>query len=204
MATGGRAYSSGCTTTAGREGRSARRPFLKRASAQNEECGNHCPSHESRCQPGATGHLCKSSIPIVGRGTGQTLAITSTAAVTNPMGGTAARSRRPLRSTGPTLRAPRRLRRSFASKRWPAAHRPARVAAGWGRSKPPAFVEASHPDVELVVPPSMPYRGGVFRGAERIVRWFSEDLWEMWADFSSTPTDFIDRGDTSPRQGHDP
>jgi ketosteroid isomerase-like protein len=69
------------------------------------------------------------------------------------------------------------------------------IFAGWGRSKPPAFVEASHPDVELVVPPSMPYRGGVFRGAERIVRWFSEDLWEMWADFSSTPTDFIDGGD---------
>lgn len=50
-------------------------------------------------------------------------------------------------------------------------------------------------DAELIVPETMPYGGGTFRGRERIERWFAEDLWEMWAEFSSVPVDLIDGGD---------
>ena len=59
----------------------------------------------------------------------------------------------------------------------------------------PALEGAMHPDAELIVPESMPYGGGVFRGQERIEQWFAEDLWQLWAEFSSTPTDFIDGGE---------
>jgi ketosteroid isomerase-like protein len=68
-------------------------------------------------------------------------------------------------------------------------------ASGWGKGKPPNLDESVHPDAELIAPDSMPYGGGLFRGRERIAQWFAADLWEMWADFSSTPTDFIDAGD---------
>jgi ketosteroid isomerase-like protein len=68
-------------------------------------------------------------------------------------------------------------------------------SSGWGKGKPPDLGDSLHPDAELVAPDSMPYGGGVFRGRERIAQWFAEDLWEMWADFSSTPTDLIDGGD---------
>jgi ketosteroid isomerase-like protein len=68
-------------------------------------------------------------------------------------------------------------------------------AGGWGMGKPPDLGDAVHLDAELAAPGSMPYGGGVFRGRERIARWFAEDLWEMWAEFSSTPTDLIDGGD---------
>ena len=68
-------------------------------------------------------------------------------------------------------------------------------ASGWGKGKPPDLDDSVHPDAELIAPDSMPYGGGVFQGRERIAQWFAEDLWEMWADFSSTPTDLIDGGD---------
>ena len=68
-------------------------------------------------------------------------------------------------------------------------------AGDWGKGKPPALEGAMHPDAELIVPESMPYGGGVFRGQERIEQWFAEDLWQLWAEFSSTPTDFIDGGE---------
>jgi len=68
-------------------------------------------------------------------------------------------------------------------------------ASDWGKGKPPALEGAVHPEVELIVPDSMPYGGGVFRGRERIEQWFAEDLWQIWAEFSSTPTDFIDGGE---------
>jgi ketosteroid isomerase-like protein len=68
-------------------------------------------------------------------------------------------------------------------------------ASDWGKGKPPALEGAMHPEAELIVPDSMPYGGGVFRGRERIEQWFAEDLWQLWAEFSSTPTDFIDGGE---------
>jgi ketosteroid isomerase-like protein len=68
-------------------------------------------------------------------------------------------------------------------------------ASDWGKGKPPALEDAVHADVELIVPESMPYGGGVYRGRERIEKWFAEDLWMLWAEFSSTPVDFIDAGD---------
>jgi ketosteroid isomerase-like protein len=68
-------------------------------------------------------------------------------------------------------------------------------ASDWGKGKPPALEGAMHPEAELIVPESMPYGGGVFRGQERIEQWFAEDLWQLWAEFSSTPTDFIDGGE---------
>jgi len=68
-------------------------------------------------------------------------------------------------------------------------------ASDWGKGKPPALEGAMHPEAELIVPESMPYGGGIFRGQERIEQWFAEDLWRLWAEFSSTPTDFIDGGD---------
>jgi ketosteroid isomerase-like protein len=71
-------------------------------------------------------------------------------------------------------------------------------ASGWGKGKPPDLGDSVHPDAELIAPDSMPYGGGLFRGRERIAQWFAEDLWEMWADFSSTPTDLIDGGDKMP------
>ncbi len=67
-------------------------------------------------------------------------------------------------------------------------------ASGWGKGKPPAL-EGVHPEAELIVPESMPYGGGVYRGRERIAKWFVEDLWVLWDEFSSTPVDFIDGGD---------
>jgi ketosteroid isomerase-like protein len=68
-------------------------------------------------------------------------------------------------------------------------------ASDWGKGKPPALEDAVHADVELIVPDSMPYGGGVYRGRERMEKWFAEDLWMLWANFSSTPVDFIDAGD---------
>jgi ketosteroid isomerase-like protein len=68
-------------------------------------------------------------------------------------------------------------------------------AGDWGKGKPPALEGAAHADVELIVPESMPYGGGVYRGRERIEKWFAEDLWVLWAEFSSTPVDLIDAGD---------
>jgi ketosteroid isomerase-like protein len=68
-------------------------------------------------------------------------------------------------------------------------------ASDWGKGKPPELGDFVHPDAELIAPASMPSGGGVFRGRERIAQWFAEDLWEMWTDFSSTPTDLIDGGD---------
>jgi ketosteroid isomerase-like protein len=68
-------------------------------------------------------------------------------------------------------------------------------ASGWGKGRPPALDGALHPEAELIVPESMPYGGGVFRGQQRIEKWFAEDLWELWREFSSTPVDFIDAGD---------
>lgn len=68
-------------------------------------------------------------------------------------------------------------------------------ASGWGKGKPPDLGDAVHVDAELIAPNSMPYGGGVFHGRDRIAQWFAEDLWEMWAEFSSTPTDLIDGGD---------
>jgi ketosteroid isomerase-like protein len=68
-------------------------------------------------------------------------------------------------------------------------------ASGWGKGRPPALDGVLHPDAELIVPESMPYGGGVFRGQQRIEKWFAEDLWELWTEFSSTPVDFIDAGD---------
>ena len=68
-------------------------------------------------------------------------------------------------------------------------------ASGWGKGKPPDLGDWLHPEAELVVPESMPYGGGVYRGRDRIEKWFSEDLWELWDEFSSTPVDVIDGGD---------
>jgi len=68
-------------------------------------------------------------------------------------------------------------------------------ASDWGKGKPPTLEGAMHPEAELIVPEGMPYGGGVFRGQERIGQWFAEDLWQLWAEFSSTPTDFIDGGE---------
>jgi ketosteroid isomerase-like protein len=68
-------------------------------------------------------------------------------------------------------------------------------ASDWGKGKPPALDGAMRPEAELIVPESMPYGGGVFRGRERIEQWFAEDLWQLWAELSSTPTDFIDGGE---------
>ncbi len=68
-------------------------------------------------------------------------------------------------------------------------------ASDWGKGRPPDLGDALHANTELIVPDSLPYGGGVFEGRERILRWFAEDLWEMWVEFSSTPTDLIDRGD---------
>jgi ketosteroid isomerase-like protein len=65
----------------------------------------------------------------------------------------------------------------------------------WGRGRPPDVGDALHVDAELIAPDSLPYGGGVFEGRERVLRWLAEDLWEMWAEFSSTPTDLIDGGD---------
>jgi ketosteroid isomerase-like protein len=66
----------------------------------------------------------------------------------------------------------------------------------WGKGKPPDTGDALHPDAELIVPDGMPYGAGVYRGRERIERWFAEDLWQLWAEFSSTPVQLIDGGDT--------
>jgi ketosteroid isomerase-like protein len=68
-------------------------------------------------------------------------------------------------------------------------------ASRWGKGRPPALDGALRPEAELIVPESMPYGGGVFRGQQRIEKWFAEDLWELWREFSSTPVDFIDAGD---------
>jgi hypothetical protein len=69
------------------------------------------------------------------------------------------------------------------------------LASDWGKGKPPALEGAVHADAELIVPESMPYGGGVYRGRERFEKWFAEDLWMLWAEFSSTPVDLIDAGD---------
>lgn len=42
------------------------------------------------------------------------------------------------------------------------------LSSDWGKRKPPALEGAVHPAVELIVPESIPYRGGVRRGRERI------------------------------------
>jgi ketosteroid isomerase-like protein len=68
-------------------------------------------------------------------------------------------------------------------------------ASDWGKGKPPDLGDSLHPEAELIVPEGMPYGGGLYRGRDRIEKWFSEDLWELWAEFSSTPVDFIDGGD---------
>ena|ERR1700693_1127938 len=68
-------------------------------------------------------------------------------------------------------------------------------AGGWGKGKPPDLGDNVHDDAELIAPDSLPYGGGVHRGPESIAKWFAEDLWEMWAEFTSTPSDFIDAGD---------
>ena len=65
-------------------------------------------------------------------------------------------------------------------------------ASGWGKGKPPDLGGNVYLDAELIVPNSMPYSGAVFQGRKRIAQWFAEDLWEMRAGFSSTPTDLID------------
>ncbi len=65
----------------------------------------------------------------------------------------------------------------------------------WGKGKPPDTGDALHPDVELIAPEGMPYGGGVFKGRERFEQWFSEDLWQLWEEFSSTPVDLIDGGE---------
>jgi hypothetical protein len=70
-----------------------------------------------------------------------------------------------------------------------------RAFAGWGKDKPPELGEGVHVDAELIVPSSLPYGGGVFHGCKRTAKWLAEDLWEMWAEFSSTPTDLIDSGE---------
>jgi ketosteroid isomerase-like protein len=70
-----------------------------------------------------------------------------------------------------------------------------RAFASVAEGKPPDLADWLHPQAELVVPESMPYGGGVYRGQERIEKWFAEDLWELWAEFSSTPVDVIDGGD---------
>jgi ketosteroid isomerase-like protein len=48
---------------------------------------------------------------------------------------------------------------------------------------------------DIATPDSMPYGGGLFQGRERIAQRFAEDLWELWAEFSSTPPDLIDGRD---------
>jgi len=68
-------------------------------------------------------------------------------------------------------------------------------ASDWGRGNPPPLADALHPEAELVIPESMPYGGGLYRGREQIAKWFAEDLWELWDEFSSTAVDLIDAGD---------
>jgi ketosteroid isomerase-like protein len=68
-------------------------------------------------------------------------------------------------------------------------------ASDGGKGKPPALKGAVHREAELIAPETMPYGGGVYRGRERIAKWFAEDLWELWDEFSSSPVDLIDGGD---------
>ena len=70
----------------------------------------------------------------------------------------------------------------------------ARAFAGWGKDKPANLRELLHPDCELVVPESLPY-GGIFRGADAVIAWFTRDLWRWYDEFTSTPEGFIDAGD---------
>ena len=64
---------------------------------------------------------------------------------------------------------------------------------GWGKDNPAHMREIFHPDIELVVPDSVPY-GGTFRGAEAAVDWFTHQLWRWFDEFTSTPEGFIDGG----------
>jgi hypothetical protein len=52
-------------------------------------------------------------------------------------------------------------------------------ASGWGKGKPPDLGDSVHPGAELMLPESVPYGGGVFRGRDRIAQWFAEDLWKL-------------------------
>ncbi len=66
--------------------------------------------------------------------------------------------------------------------------------AGWGKDNPANMRDLLHPDCELVVPESIPY-GGVFRGAEATIGWFTRELWRWFDEFTSTPEGVIDAGE---------
>lgn len=66
--------------------------------------------------------------------------------------------------------------------------------AGWGKDNPANMQDLLHPDCELIVPESIPY-GGVFRGAEATIAWFTRELWRWFDEFTSTPEGVIDAGE---------
>lgn len=66
--------------------------------------------------------------------------------------------------------------------------------AGWGKDNPANMRDLLHPECELVVPESIPY-GGVFRGAEATIAWFTRQLWRWFDEFTSTPEGVIDAGE---------
>jgi uncharacterized protein len=66
--------------------------------------------------------------------------------------------------------------------------------AGWGKDEPARLGELLSPDCELIVPDSIPY-GGVFRGAENVIGWFTHELWRWFDEFTSTAEAVIDGGD---------
>ena len=70
----------------------------------------------------------------------------------------------------------------------------AQAFAGWGKDNPANMRDVMHPDCELVVPDSIPY-GGTFRGADAAIGWFTQELWQWFDEFTSTPEGFVDGGD---------
>jgi ketosteroid isomerase-like protein len=66
--------------------------------------------------------------------------------------------------------------------------------AGWGKDEPANMRDILAEDCELIVPDSIPY-GGTFRGADEVIRWFTEGIWRWFDEFSSTPEGFVDAGD---------
>ncbi len=69
-----------------------------------------------------------------------------------------------------------------------------RAFSGWGKDEPGSIPECLHPDCELIVPDSMPF-GGVRRGRQASLEFFTRELWEWFDEFSSTPEGLIDGGE---------
>ena len=65
---------------------------------------------------------------------------------------------------------------------------------GWGRDNPANMRELFSQDCELIVPDSVPF-GGVVRGADAMIKWYTQELWRWFDELNLTPEGVIDGGD---------